>query len=83
MEQAIDNITIVQPATKIVLRRVIIELGAEPNPYAILDVDYVVDDGKVINRAQVGLTAEELEEWGSDDSVLLPIAVGKLGVTAI
>lgn len=82
MEQEITNITIVQPATKIVLRRITIELGTEPNPYGILDVDYVDTNGVAISREQVACTAEELAAWSDDDTVLLPLAVEKLGATA-
>lgn len=82
MEQSINNKTIIRPATKIVLRRTIIEHTENPNPYAICDVDYMDTNGAIISREQIGFTAEELAGWGEDDTVLLPLVIEKLGVTA-
>lgn len=81
MNQQIEGKEYVKPATAMVVRRMVIELGDGAIPYGRCSVELYDNEGNVIRNEQVEFTKEELDPWADDDTVLIPLVAEKLGLT--
>ena len=79
MEQLIESKTIFNPVVKYNATGVTINFTGEP--YAEVTVHLLDADEKSVFIARVPFTADELKEWGEDDTILIPLITAKLDVT--
>ena len=68
-----------KPAVKAICQYVIISF-AEGIDYATARINFADEDGRINVAHDVQFTAEELANWGHDDSVVLSLALAKLGL---
>ncbi len=81
MEQIIESKTIFNPVVKYNVTNISIDFGGEP--YAQATVHLLDSEDKSVLIARLPFTADELKEWGEDDSVLIPLITAKLDVTPV
>ncbi len=82
MSTLLTNITptiTAKPATSAQCQYVIVNF-ADGDNYAIARINFIDEDGRINLAHDVQFTADELENWGNDDSIVLSLALAKLGV---
>lgn len=70
-----------KPAVRAVLESVLIRPQEKHERYAAASVRLYDEDGSDIQLVNFeGLTKEDLDPWGEDDSVVVAIVLAKLGI---
>lgn len=82
LEKATTPKTLSKPAVKarVITTTIHHEQGSvNPESYAVTAIRYYDEDDNPLGMVNVGFTEEELSAWGEDDTVLLNLALAKLG----
>ena len=75
----ITPVNTVKPAVKVACQYLVVTFG-EGDTYATARINFIDEDGNINLAYDINFSAEELQEWGTDDTYIINAALDKLGL---